>query len=225
MSIAENLSAVQQRIADKARRVGRAPEEITLVAVSKTFGAPLVDEAASAGQIHFGENRVQEAEDKIPLIRQSGLVWHMIGHLQRNKAKRAVQLFDWIHSVDSQELLCKLDQHAGALGKRTLVLLQLGLAGEETKSGMTEMELEGALDCARSRRNLSVEGLMTIPPFYDNPQAARPFFKRLRQLLEYSRRRAPDLPLRHLSMGMTHDFEVAIEEGATLLRVGTAIFG
>jgi hypothetical protein len=225
MSIAENLRTVGRRIADKARSVGRTPQEITLVAVTKTFPASVVEEAAAAGQIHFGENRIQEGEEKIPAFGQPGLVWHMIGHLQSNKVKRAVQLFDWVHSVDSRELLLKLDRDAGILGKQLPVMLQLDLAGEATKFGMPEGELDAALDSARNLRHISLEGLMIIPPYYDDPEAARPFFRRLRELLDYSRKRAPGLPLRHLSMGMTHDFEAAIEEGATFLRIGTAIFG
>ena len=225
MSIRQNLESVRHRIASKARSIGRSPDDITLVAVSKTFGPSHVIEAALAGQIHFGENRVQEAEDKIPVVPESALVWHMIGHLQTNKAKRALQLFRWIQSVDSVELLRTLDRYAQALGKKTSVLLQLNLAGEAPKSGMAESELDAALDAAAGLNTLSLEGLMIIPPFCDDPQAARPFFRRLAQLLAYSQRRAPSLPLRHLSMGMTHDFEEAIEEGATILRVGTAIFG
>ncbi|MBI2821557.1 MAG: YggS family pyridoxal phosphate-dependent enzyme [Acidobacteria bacterium] len=225
MSIADNLQAVRRRIEDKARSIGRSPDEITLVAVTKTIGPERVEEAARAGQLHFGENRVQEGEDKIPAVSHPGLVWHMIGHLQSNKAKRALQLFDWIHSVDSLDLMRKLDRHAAALQKRTPVLLQLNLAGEATKFGMAESDLDAALETALRLSHLSLEGLMIVPPFYDDPAAARPHFRRLRELLEYSRRRAPLLGLKHLSMGMSHDFEEAIEEGATLIRVGTAIFG
>ena len=225
MAIQENLAAVQRRIADKALSIGRAPEEITLVAVSKTFPPSTVDEASRAGQIHFGENRVQEAEDKIPAVLARGLVWHLVGHLQGNKAKRAVQLFDWIHSVDSVDLLLRLDRHAAALGKKIPALLQLDLAAETTKFGMPESALDAALEAASSLGHVSVRGLMIIPPFYDDPVRARPFFRRLKELLDYSRKRAPALPLEHLSMGMTHDFEEAIEEGATMVRVGTAIFG
>lgn len=225
MSIPENLQSVRRRVLLKARSMGRSPEDITLVAVSKTFGPEQVAAAALAGQIHFGENRIQEAEDKIPAVSQSGLVWHMIGHLQANKAKRAVQLFHWIHSVDSIDLLKRLDRHALALNRKTPVLLQINLAGESTKSGMAESDLDDALDTAVGLGGLLLEGLMIIPPLYDDARAARPSFRRLAELLAYGRKRTPTLPLRHLSMGMTHDFEEAIEEGATIIRVGTAIFG
>ncbi len=225
MSIAENLALVRQRIEERARSVGRDPASITLVAVSKTFPACLVEEAARDGQLHFGENRVQEGEDKIPTVNHDGLTWHLIGHLQSNKAKRAAQLFHWIHSVDSVALLQKLDQHAAAIGKKVPILLQLSLAGETTKFGMPESELDSALDAALQLHHVSTEGLMIIPPFYDDPVRVRPFFRRLRELFDYSRRRCPALPLHHLSMGMSHDFEEAIEEGATMIRVGIAIFG
>ena len=225
MSIGGNLEQVARRILDTARSAGRPAGEIVLVAVSKTFPASFVQEAAEAGQLHFGENRVQEGEQKIPSVNNPSLVWHLIGHLQGNKARRAVQLFDWIHSVDSVELLGKLDLHAAALQKKLPVLLQVDLAGETTKFGLPESALDAALDAALSLRHITVEGLMILPPFYDDAEAARPYFRRLRELLDYSRRRTPSLPLRHLSMGMTHDFEVAIEEGATMIRVGTAVFG
>ena len=225
MSIPEDLQSVRRRVLLKARSVGRAAEDITLVAVSKAFGPGHVATAALAGQIHFGENRVQEAEGKIPAVSSSGLVWHMIGHLQANKAKRAVQLFDWVHSVDSVDLLKRLDRHALGLNRKTPVLLQINLAGEPAKSGMAESDLDEALDTAVGLHGLLLEGLTIIPPLYDDAQAARPFFRRLAELLAYGRKRTPMLPLRHLSMGMTHDFEEAIEEGATIVRVGTAIFG
>ncbi|MBI4456369.1 MAG: YggS family pyridoxal phosphate-dependent enzyme [Acidobacteria bacterium] len=225
MSIPENLALVRRRIAKKARSVGRMQEDILLVAVSKTFPASSVEEVARAGQLHFGESRVQEGEDKIPTVNVSGLIWHLVGHLQSNKLKRALQLFHWIHSVDSASLLCKLDRHAAALGKQVPVLLQLNLSGETTKFGISESDLDSTLDAALQLKSVSVEGLMIIPPFYDDPTAARPFFRRLRELLDYSKKRAPALPMKHLSMGMSHDFEEAIEEGATIIRVGTAIFG
>ncbi|HEY3130007.1 MAG TPA: YggS family pyridoxal phosphate-dependent enzyme [Acidobacteriota bacterium] len=225
MSIAENLALVGRRIAEKARSVGREPEDITLIAVSKTFPALLVEEAARGGQVHFGENRVQEGEDKIPAVNHDGLIWHLIGHLQSNKAKRAVQLFHCIHSVDSVALLQKLELQAASINKRIPVLLQLNLAGEESKFGMPESELDSALDAALQFHNVRAEGLMIMPPFYDDAVRVRPFFRRLRELLDYSRKRCPTLPLKHLSMGMSHDFEEAIEEGATMIRVGTAIFG
>ncbi|HEY2931773.1 MAG TPA: YggS family pyridoxal phosphate-dependent enzyme [Acidobacteriota bacterium] len=225
MSIAENLALVRSRIDQRARSVGRSAGEITLVAVAKTFPLAAVEEAARSGQVHFGENRVQEAEDKIGECSRTDLIWHLVGHLQSNKAKRAAQLFHWIHSVDSVDLMHKLENHAAASGREISTLLQLDLAGETSKSGMPESELDDALAAAAGLTSVSVEGLMILPPFFEDPGRVRPYFKRLRELLEYARRKAPGLPLKHLSMGMTHDFEIAIEEGATMVRIGTAIFG
>jgi len=225
MSIAENLAAVRKRIDQKARSTGRRPEEITLVAVAKTFPLAAIEEAARSGQIHFGENRVQEAEDKIGQTSRTDLTWHLIGHLQSNKAKRAAQLFQWIHSVDSIDMMQKLNQHSAAAGKVLNLLLQLNLAGETTKSGMPESDLDDALAAATGLQNVSLQGFMILPPFFEDAMRVRPYFRKLRELLEYARAKTPGLPLKHLSMGMTHDFELAIEEGATLLRIGTAIFG
>src|SRR2546425_7048436 len=163
MSIAENLVLVRRRIAEKARSVGREPEDITLIAVSKTFPALLVEEAARGGQIHFGENRVQEGEDKIPAVSHDGLTWHLIGHLQSNKVKRAVQLFQWIHSVDSVALLQKLELQAVSIGKKIPILLQLNLASEASKFGMPESELDSTLDAALQLHYMRAEGLMIMP--------------------------------------------------------------
>ena len=188
------------------------------MAVSKTVQAEAVREAYEAGQRIFGESKVQEAQKKAEALNDLNIQWHMVGHLQRNKAKHAVGLFKLIHSVDSIALLEEIDKQAAKKGFVQSVLLQVKLADEDTKSGAGEKELDGLVQKAGGLKNIKVEGLMTVPPFFDEPERARPFFKRLKEL-----NNAYGFP--ELSMGMTGDFEVAIEEGATLVRVGTAIFG
>ncbi len=208
-------------------RAGRRPEEIRLVAVTKTVGLAAIRDAVDAGLRVFGENRVQEAQKKISGLKSefsgSKIEWHLIGHLQRNKARYAVRLFDLIHSLDSEALALELAQEAEKAGKVQRVLIQVKLSEEETKSGITEEELGRLADKVAMLRNLKLEGLMTVPPFFDDPQLARPYFRRLRELRDELRNKGFQLP--ELSMGMSNDFEVAIEEGATLVRVGTAIFG
>lgn len=202
------------------QRSGRDLESVKLVAVSKTHPANVIREAIAAGLTVFGENRVQEAENKIAELGREGIEWHLIGHLQSNKARRAVELFDVIQSVDSVELATRLDRICGEMGRGSLpVLMQVDLAGETTKSGVAETDLPQLIDVVRGCKHLSLKGLMVLPPYFDDPEATRPYFRRLRELRD-----------RHtlggdLSMGMSHDFEVAIEEGATIVRVGTAIFG
>lgn len=225
--IAERLAEVRERIARAAARAGRRAEEVTLVAVSKTFPAEVVRDAYAAGLRHFGENKVQEAEAKAPAfadLRASGLVLHLVGHLQKNKARKAAALFDRIHSLDGLELGRRLE-HAAAEQRRTLsVLVQVDLAGEATKSGLDEAHLFPALEALRGLKAVRVEGLMTLPPLEEDPERARPYFRRLRELRD--RALAEDaLVGSELSMGMSHDLEVAVEEGATLVRVGTALFG
>jgi pyridoxal phosphate enzyme (YggS family) len=225
--IAERVAAVRQRVARAAERASRLPEEITLVAVSKTWPAEAVRAAFAAGVRHFGENRVQEAGDKITALddlRAGGLRWHLVGHLQSNKARRAAALFDVIQSVHSVELAERLAR-AGAESGRTLrVLVQVDLAGETAKSGLAEDAVDGALRRMRGLEGLRVDGLMVLPPYLDDPEEVRPYFARLRELRD--RAVAADLlDGRELSMGMSHDFEAAVEEGATIVRVGTAIFG
>jgi PLP dependent protein len=225
--ISANLALVRERIARAAARAGRDERSVTLVAVSKTFTAERVQEAFAAGQSAFGENKVQEAEAKIAAtnaLRAEGLCWHLVGHLQSNKARRAAALFDLIHSVDSLELGRKLAQ-AGAEASRTLdALVQVDLAGETTKHGLPEADLFPTLEALRGLTGLRVRGLMILPPFAEDAQETRPYFQRLRELRD---RALADglLASSELSMGMSHDFEVAIEEGATIVRVGTAIFG
>jgi pyridoxal phosphate enzyme (YggS family) len=232
--IAENLTAVRARIARAAADSGRPPDDIRLIAVSKTFGLDAIRAAIAAGQRDFGENKVQEALPKIEtLAAQSGvsgvtgddLRWHLIGHLQSNKAKKC-RPFDAIHSIDSLDLLKKVDAASLDARRRPEVLVQVDLAGEDTKFGAP---IAAVRDLFREGANLAaaqIVGLMVLPPFYDDAQAARPIFQRLRELRDTLRDEGvPPAMLRELSMGMSHDFEVAIAEGATMVRVGTAIFG
>lgn len=224
--VAGNLDRVRRRVVDAARRAGRDPASITLVAVSKTFDAADVRAAADAGQRQFGENRVQEGLEKSGLLRDLPLEWHLIGHLQSNKARKAAAAFAWIQSVDRADLLARLDDAAADAGTRPNMLLQVNLAHEDTKSGAEAAALEALARRALAARALQLRGLMVIPPIPDDPEESRPWFRQLRELRD--RLVASGIPapaLAELSMGMSHDFEVAIEEGATIVRVGTAIFG
>ena len=225
MSVAENVEFVKTRIEKAALRAGRNPGSVTLIAVTKTVGTAKIQEALSAGIRHFGENRIQEAKDKIPRIGRAAQ-WHLIGHLQTNKARQAVALFDRIHSVDSLRVAEALQREAEKKEKRLPILIQVNIAGEESKSGV---ETESVLDLIQTiseMENLLVEGLMTIPPYHENPEETRPVYKRLREVWgEVKAIELPRVNMEHLSMGMSHDFETAVEEGATLVRVGTAIFG
>jgi PLP dependent protein len=225
--IAQRVDAVRERIARAAHRAGRQREEITLVAVSKTHPPERVREAFAAGLRDFGENKVQEAEPKVAALgdlHAQGLRWHLVGHLQANKARKAAALFDVIHSLDNSALGLRIEKAAAQQKKRLPLLVQVDLAGEETKFGMDERHLFPALEILRGLKSVDVEGLMVMPPLTEDPEAARPYFRRLRALRDQAR--AQNLLLGNaLSMGMSHDFEVAIEEGATLVRVGTAIFG
>ncbi len=223
-AIARNLEAVRQRIASAARRAGRDPEAVTLVGVSKTVPVERVREAIDAGLLDLGENRVQEAREKAPILPAEAR-WHLVGHLQSNKAAHAARLFRVVHSVHSVEILGKLDQAASKEGRRIDALVQVDLAGEATKFGIEEGRIDEVLDAAASCGSVAVRGLMTLPPYAPDPEKARPYFRRLRRLLEEARARHPGLALDRLSMGMTEDFEVAVEEGSTLVRVGRALFG
>ena len=224
MSIAENLVDVRRRVAEAARRAGRSPDEVTLVAVSKTFSVEAVREAYAAGQRDFGENKVQEGLQKIEQTADITIRWHLIGHLQSNKAKRAAGAFACIHSVDSVDLVNKLD--AVAAGAAPEVLVQVDLAGETTKFGAPEEEALRCVRAALEARSIRLAGLMILPPWNEDQEQTRPWFRRLRELRDRMVRDGiPASSLRHLSMGMSHDFEAAIEEGSTLVRVGTAIFG
>jgi PLP dependent protein len=223
-SIATNLEQVQERIARAAKRAGRSAGEITLVAVSKTFPADAIRAAYSAGVRHFGENRVQEWESKTPLLGDLDATWHLIGHLQSNKARRAAHLFHRVDTVDSLALAQELDAAAAEEGKRLCVLIEVHLGDESTKSGIAETELTELAKGIAALPQLELLGLMAIPPLTEDPEGARPYFRKLRQLRD-SLSRTLARPLPTLSMGMSHDFEVAIQEGATEIRVGTAIFG
>jgi pyridoxal phosphate enzyme (YggS family) len=224
VSIADNLADVRRRVADAARRAGRSPDEVTLVAVSKTFSAAAVREAYAAGQRDFGENKVQEGLQKIEQTADIRVRWHLIGHLQSNKAKRAAGAFACIHSVDSVDLLRKLD--AAAADAPPEILVQVDLAGESTKFGAPEDEAHRCVRAALDARSVRLAGLMLLPPWNEDQEQTRPWFRRLRELRDRMvRDGVPAASLRHLSMGMSHDFEAAIEEGSTLVRVGTAIFG
>lgn len=221
---ASNLERLRREIESIARGYGRDPREIRIVAISKTFSPLRIEEAARAGQLLFGENRVQEAEQKIPDVRHPGLEWHLVGHLQSNKARRAVELFDVIQSLDSEKIAAKVAYQAEIQGKRMRVLIQVNVGEEPQKHGLAPRNLPGLVERVESFPMLQLEGLMAIPPHHDDPAAVRPYFRRLRGLLEAVNRER-DVPLRELSMGMSGDYPYAIEEGATLLRIGTAIFG
>ena len=224
--IASNLAAVRARIDCAAREAGRNPGDIRLLAVSKTFGADAVREAYTAGQRDFGENKVQEALQKSEATAELKIRWHLIGHLQSNKARKAAPAFAAIHSIDSIDLLRRLDAAAADQGAAPDVFIQIDLAGETTKFGAPEAEAlriaEAAIDCRAAR----LRGLMILPPWFDDAERARPYFRRLRELRDRLVEHGIDAgALSDLSMGMSHDFEVAIQEGATIVRVGTAIFG
>ena len=225
--IGSRVAAVRERIARAAARAGRPAESITLIAVSKTQPAESVREAFAAGLRHFGENKVQEAEGKVAALadlRAEGLRWHMIGHVQGNKGRRAAELFDAVDSIDDATLVRRLERGAEQAGRHLPVLVQVDLGNEDTKFGVDEEHLNPLLEQVRGYKAIRVEGLMAIPPLSEDPEESRPFFRRLRELLEQAR--ASNLVRgSELSMGMSHDLEVAVEEGATQVRVGTAIFG
>jgi len=227
--IADNIARVRERIDAAARRAGRNPGEVSLMAVSKTFPPERIGEAYEAGLRLFGENRVQEFTGKQEAVRNlAGSEWHMIGHLQTNKAAKAAELFSGIDSVDSLRLAEKLSAAAEKESKKLAVLIEINVGGEAAKSGVdpASAELDEILEAAPRLIHLAISGLMTIPPFSDDPQQARPYFRRLRELRDQiAARRLSAVSTDVLSMGMSHDFEVAIEEGSTCVRVGTAIFG
>lgn len=229
MSIADNIAHIRERISQASARAGRNPDSVTLMAVSKVVEPERIRQAYAAGIRVFGENRVQEFADKASSLKElTQAEWRLIGHLQSNKANRAAELFHAIDSVDSLRLAQKLDQAARQSGKILSVLIEINVGGEENKSGVSPSspELEEILQGMNTLANLQVRGLMTIPPFTEDPQGARPYFRTLRELRErITSRSLPRIQMDVLSMGMSHDFEVAIEEGSTCVRVGTAIFG
>lgn len=228
-SIAENVTAVRERIARAAARVRRSPESITLMAVSKTVEPERIRQAYAAGLRVFGENRVQEFQDKSDHLRElEGARWHLIGHLQSNKANKAAEIFDAVDSVDSLPLAERLDRAAQAAGKVLPVLIEINIGGEESKNGvpLDSPELEVLLRGIEKLDHVQLRGLMAVPPLASDREATRPYFRLLRDLRDsIAARRSPRLQMDVLSMGMSHDFEVAIEEGSTCVRVGTAIFG
>lgn len=226
VNVAQNLDRVRERIEAACRRAGRRPGEVKLLAVSKTVSPERIREAFEAGVRDFGENRVQEAAAKRPALAELQVRWHLVGHLQSNKAKPARELFQWIHSLDSAKLAHKLHQAAGPSGERLPVLIEVNLGEESAKSGVGEDEVIPLAREVSRLETLELRGLMTLPPFFEDPERARPFFRRLRELAgRVDGERLPSVARLELSMGMTNDFEVAIEEGATIVRIGTAIFG
>lgn len=224
VSVAEKLAQVEGRIQAALRRAGRS-DEVLLVAVSKSVPVERIAEGYRAGLRHFGENRLQEFEEKRRLLTLPSAVWHMVGHLQSNKARRATEIFDRVDALDNVHTAAKLSAAARGAGRPLPVLIQVKLGEEATKSGVAAEELEALLGQISGLEGLEVRGLMTLPPLLDPPERVRPYFRRLRELAEELRRRLPGVALRELSMGMSHDFEVAIEEGATQVRLGTALFG
>jgi len=229
MSVAENIALVRNSIASAARRAGRNPDEITLMAVSKTVQPGLIREAYDSGIRQFGESRVQEFVAKAEALRDLKYAdWHMVGHLQSNKAVKAVEIFSSVDSLDSVRLAERLNISAQALGKKISVLIEINVGGEQAKTGIRpdSPELEELLQAAPSLNQLEFRGLMTIPPFTVDPQQARPYFRKLRELCDsIATRRLPNTRMDVFSMGMSHEYEVAIEEGSTCVRIGTAIFG
>lgn len=245
--LAHNLHTVQQRIVGATARAGRSPQEITLVAVSKTFPAEAILAAYALGVRHFGENRVEEASEKIPRVnaqlpnhlaraphssadvtRSPNITWHLVGHLQSRKVKDAVALFDFVQSIDSVHLAKRLDEHAATIGKTMSILLEINISGEESKYGFAPTPRDAFLSAVNEilvLSNLDVQGLMTMAPIVAKPDDARPYFRALRDLRDELGARFPNRSWKHLSMGMTDDFEAAIAEGATIVRIGRAIFG
>jgi pyridoxal phosphate enzyme (YggS family) len=226
-SLKRRYQDVLSKLRDSAERSSRSVDDITLVAITKTHPASVIREAIKLGMTDFGESRVQEAESKITELGRQSARWHLVGHLQANKARRAVQLFDVIHSVDSVSIAERLERLCEEASRPLLeVLIQVDLGGEETKSGIAESELEDLVATISECPHLKLIGLMTLPPFFDEPELVRPFFRKLRTLRDELKAKGSFGELRgELSMGMTNDFEIAIEEGATMVRVGTAIFG
>ena len=226
MLLEENIARVRERIAAACARSGRSVDGVKLVAVSKTVPPELVRQAYDSGLRDFGESRVQEAAAKRPALSDLTVTWHLIGHLQTNKAKPARELFHWVHSVDSARLAEKLHHAAVCEGERLGVLVQVNLGEEATKFGAAEAEIVQLAQQVSQYPTLELRGLMTIPPFSDDPERVRLFFRRLRELAAaIDAKKLPNVSMQELSMGMSHDFEVAIEEGATMVRVGTAVFG
>jgi pyridoxal phosphate enzyme (YggS family) len=229
MSIAENIARVREQIVNAARRAKREPSDVSLMAVTKTVSPERIREAYEAGVRLFGENRVQEFEGKSAALSDlNGAEWHMIGHLQRNKSRLAAETFRAVDSVDSLRLLQRLNGAAEQLGKKLPILIEINIGGETAKTGVAadSAELEQILTSAPQYEFVQIRGLMTVPPYSDDPEQSRPFFRSMRELRDQiAARKLPAISTETLSMGMSHDFEVAIEEGSTCVRIGTALFG
>jgi pyridoxal phosphate enzyme (YggS family) len=226
VTVRDNLTDILARIERTACRAGRNPADISLVAATKTQPIERVQQVIAGGGVHIGENYIQEAREKIERLAHLPVLWHLIGHLQTNKAKYAVRMFDLIHTVDSLKLAVELDRQAGKAGKRQAVLVQVNISGEGSKSGLSADQTKDLVREIKAMPHLLAKGLMTIPPFFHAPEQSRPIFATLKQLLcQIHNDLSMDNHFKELSMGMTGDFEVAIEEGATLVRVGTALFG
>jgi pyridoxal phosphate enzyme (YggS family) len=224
--IGTNLTEVRHRISTAAESAGRSAASVQLVAVSKTFGVEHVEAAVAAGLLHLGENKLQEAVHKHAATPSLPIHWHLIGHLQSNKTRKAASVFDWVHSVDSVAVLDRLDRAAAECGRAPQVLIQVDLAGETTKHGAPETEIPRIIEAASACSSVVLRGLMTLPPWSRDPEATRPYFRRLRELGDRLRPLTPHPDaFDQLSIGMSHDLEVAIAEGATMVRVGTALFG
>jgi pyridoxal phosphate enzyme (YggS family) len=221
-----NVRRIREVIAKVAVKAGRSPESIKLIAVSKTIDAERVSHALEAGIQHLGENRVQEALGKKPFLNLRPFTFHLIGPLQKNKVNKAIEVFDWIHTVESIELAAKINQACEPTGKKMPVLIEINQGKEPSKSGIIEENVRDLVEKMSQLRNLSIRGLMSVPPYLEDPEKVRPFFARLRQLAKtLAELKIENVSMEELSMGMSHDFPVAIEEGATLVRLGTAIFG
>jgi PLP dependent protein len=225
-SIGENLAGIRKRIQSACSRVGRDPARVRLLGVTKTVPIGCIRDAAAAGVTLLGENYVQEARQKVTALADLPVSWHFIGHLQSNKAREAVELFDWIHTLDRSSLAQALDREARKLGRPITVLLQVNVGEEHSKSGVAPQRALGFFRSLLPLDGLKVCGLMTLPPYLAEPEKVRPYFRQLARLLDQMRLEAPHPEeLTELSMGMSHDFEVAVEEGATLVRIGTLLFG
>lgn len=225
MSLRENLERIKEKIRVKSELVGRNPQKITLVTVTKTVEADRVEEAIAEGVNIIGESRVQEAKEKYEKV-ENRVIWHLVGHLQRNKAKDAVKIFDLIHSVDSAELAKEIDKQARKVGKIQKILTEVNVSGEESKYGLSPAGVIPFLQEVSGLPNIKVEGLMTMAPLYENPEDCRPCFKKLKELVEEVKaENIKNVEMTYLSMGMSNDFEVAIEEGSNMVRIGRAIFG
>lgn len=225
-SVAENLASIRARMKAACLRARRDPAGVKLVGVTKTVPVEIIREGVEAGITILGENYIQEARRKRDALRDLHVSWHCIGHLQTNKAKTAVECCDWIQTLDRQSLALELDRKAAAAGRRIPVLIQVNIGSEETKSGISPDDLPSFFNLASKLGGLEVRGLMALPPFFDEPERSRPYFRKMRLLIDMLRQGSPSArKLTELSMGMSGDFEVAIEEGATLVRIGTALFG